>query len=502
MRTLRRCTALLVSLWLLSLPGHATTLIGQWQFALKNNGTEAAESVRVQFPIVQETETQSVDWLRITPATYRLVQGVDGNKVAEVEFTDVQAGEEIVIELECRVSIKTISVDPSICTNANPPASLSVYLKSAPYIESEDPEIVAAAERIAAGAQTNYEFASAACTFVATTLRYGGFDPAARGAAWALEYGRGDCSELAALLVALCRAEGIPARFVSGPVEGVLDLGHSWAEVHIAPYGWLTFDPTYAQDGGVADCGFVRADRLILNRGKGIGWVDVPTDFLPTLGNYLAFIEGPIETFSLEMNRWSVSPQQQAYEQDDATFSFNDDFDDPSSGWYTGQFSTGGMAYEGGAFAIWCTEPSQYFFSWAPISERLTGAFQVETVARKREGQDDATYGIIIGTDDFNHYSFLVTADGWFAVNLLQNGTWQANPIDWQQTPAVKQGTESNSLRLSIEGGLATFSVNGEVVGSVELALAEPYLVGVHGESFETAPIKIRFLSFTVSEMK
>jgi transglutaminase-like putative cysteine protease len=59
---------------------------------------------------------------------------------------------------------------------------------------------------------------------------------------------KGACRDLAVLLIALCRAKGIPARFVSGyylkdEANAPHDL-HAWAEVWIPGGGWRGLDPT------------------------------------------------------------------------------------------------------------------------------------------------------------------------------------------------------------------------------------------------------------------
>ncbi|MGC8741340.1 MAG: transglutaminase-like domain-containing protein [Candidatus Sumerlaeaceae bacterium] len=56
---------------------------------------------------------------------------------------------------------------------------------------------------------------------------------------------RGDCGVQALLFITLCRAAGIPARWVSGWV--VYPSGwnmHDWAEFYAEPYGWLPADPS------------------------------------------------------------------------------------------------------------------------------------------------------------------------------------------------------------------------------------------------------------------
>jgi hypothetical protein len=59
-----------------------------------------------------------------------------------------------------------------------------------------------------------------------------------------LRIGWADCQLTSALLVALCRARGIPARLVSGFIlQPALPGFHYWSEVWIPGRGWLPFDP-------------------------------------------------------------------------------------------------------------------------------------------------------------------------------------------------------------------------------------------------------------------
>lgn len=71
--------------------------------------------------------------------------------------------------------------------------------------------------------------------------------------------GRGDCGVQNTLFITMCRIAGIPARWQSGfetkPGE---NWGmHDWAEVYIAPWGWLPADASYgvqpSEDPRVAD---------------------------------------------------------------------------------------------------------------------------------------------------------------------------------------------------------------------------------------------------------
>lgn len=62
----------------------------------------------------------------------------------------------------------------------------------------------------------------------------------------ALSGGHGVCQDHAHIFIAVARAAGIPARYVSGYLMMVdrvdQDASHAWAEVHIDSLGWVGFD--------------------------------------------------------------------------------------------------------------------------------------------------------------------------------------------------------------------------------------------------------------------
>jgi transglutaminase-like putative cysteine protease len=67
-------------------------------------------------------------------------------------------------------------------------------------------------------------------------------------AAEALALGEGVCQDHAHALIAVARAAGLPARYVSGYLFADQDgaaheAAHAWAEIHVAGLGWVGFDP-------------------------------------------------------------------------------------------------------------------------------------------------------------------------------------------------------------------------------------------------------------------
>jgi transglutaminase-like putative cysteine protease len=67
--------------------------------------------------------------------------------------------------------------------------------------------------------------------------------------AYTLRAGHGDCGEQTMLLVTLMRMNGIPARWQSGWFFSRGDDNdiHDWAQIYLAPYGWVPVDVTYGR---------------------------------------------------------------------------------------------------------------------------------------------------------------------------------------------------------------------------------------------------------------
>jgi transglutaminase-like putative cysteine protease len=67
--------------------------------------------------------------------------------------------------------------------------------------------------------------------------------------AYTLQAGHGDCGEQTMLLITLLRMNGIPARWQSGWTfsRGSDNDIHDWAQIYLAPYGWVPIDVTYGR---------------------------------------------------------------------------------------------------------------------------------------------------------------------------------------------------------------------------------------------------------------
>ncbi|OWZ84958.1 stalk domain-containing protein [Natranaerobius trueperi] len=120
-----------------------------------------------------------------------------------------------------------------------------LYTSSDEVSQSDNETIEELASEVVEGAQGPIEKASKIFDWVKDYLEY--VPPGNVGALEAYETGKGVCADYSDLFVALARAEGIPARrlsgyYISGPEDGQY---HAWAEFYVEGYGWVPVEPTF-----------------------------------------------------------------------------------------------------------------------------------------------------------------------------------------------------------------------------------------------------------------
>jgi transglutaminase-like putative cysteine protease len=142
---------------------------------------------------------------------------------------------------------------------ARPSADLRKnYLGVSPSIETTHPEVRRLAGEIVQGKTSAWDKVRAIYDWVRANVKYQ-FDPELKGALTALRAGQGDCEELTSLFIALCRANGIPARSVWVP-------GHCYPEFYLeAPDGQGCWFP--CQAAGAEEFGSIHEARPILQKG-------------------------------------------------------------------------------------------------------------------------------------------------------------------------------------------------------------------------------------------
>lgn len=129
---------------------------------------------------------------------------------------------------------------------------LKNYLTATRYWQSNDTNIKSEAEKLMADKTTVMDIIKADYAYIGEKLTYddnkANSENERIGAKAALEGGASVCMEYADLMIALLRAQGIPARAALGYANITeaqeAQVRHQWVQVWIPDYGWYSVDPT------------------------------------------------------------------------------------------------------------------------------------------------------------------------------------------------------------------------------------------------------------------
>jgi hypothetical protein len=128
------------------------------------------------------------------------------------------------------------------------------FLKSEPFLQVDDPRIVARAFEIVGDERDRKIKANKLGSWVFENVEKD-YSVSLPSAIDILEVRKGDCNEHTALYTALARASGIPTKICIGLVykDGVF-FYHAWPAVHVG--GWQPIDPTFGQE--IADASHIK----------------------------------------------------------------------------------------------------------------------------------------------------------------------------------------------------------------------------------------------------
>jgi transglutaminase-like putative cysteine protease len=188
---------------------------------------------------------QEVVSLECTPTPERIFEE-NGDRFAEFELVEPADHCEIRVRSVVKLfsaDLGTARKDPKRRKVKRPePETLTAWLKAEPCIEVEDPAIRALARKVTG--RDPVRKVRKIHDLVVKTLAPGPHRAANDGAVKALAARKGDVTDYTDLFVALCRAAGIPARYVEGYTVPYADgPEYAWPAVYFQKYGWVCFDP-------------------------------------------------------------------------------------------------------------------------------------------------------------------------------------------------------------------------------------------------------------------
>lgn len=234
--------------------------------------SSGVESLQINVPIYPSESfsgfSQSVDLsieYGLEPTSKTNYTNEFGYQYQRAEWTSPAAGTiTITIQATVSLNVNLSSAFPNTASFPISGSSLTSYetqfLQSTSAVQSTDSSIISLANSLVSGCSTEYQAVDNVINWVSEQVSYDLSVPYT-DAAWTLQNKRGVCTSYAQLSLALLRAAGIPARFVSGYAlgdsftipydESTWTRGwgwgagglHAWLEVYYPDVGWVAYDP-------------------------------------------------------------------------------------------------------------------------------------------------------------------------------------------------------------------------------------------------------------------
>ncbi|MBN2364563.1 MAG: transglutaminase [Calditrichaeota bacterium] len=255
---------------------------------VKTTGSGKLHNLDVYFANPSDLNQQKIHSAEFTPAGHKTVTDRWNQEFVHFKYQDLVSEAVVTSRMSVQAEISEIQyfIFPDECgTLQDIPSDIrKKYTANGSKYRTDDPFIRSRVEEIVKDEQNPYWIARKIFDYVRNTLEYkleGGWNVAP----FVLQRGTGSCSEYSFSFIALCRAAGVPARFVGAVVvrgdDASLDeVFHRWPEVYLPNYGWIPMDP----QGGdkpmprerLANIGMLSNRFLITTQGGGdskyMGW--------------------------------------------------------------------------------------------------------------------------------------------------------------------------------------------------------------------------------------
>jgi len=220
---------------------------------VRNYGPDMMTDLDVYLAVPKDMNNQKLlSDVQFQPAPVDFVTDRWGQKVAHFNFKNVPGTEsrsvKMIVDVELYANRYFIRPERVGKLSEIPSDISEKYLQDDTKFSVNDPVIQNAVTK-AVGDETNpYWIARRIFRHVIDKIEYelaGGWNIAPT----VLDRGTGSCSEYSFVYISMCRAAGLPARYVGSVVirgdDACYDkVFHRWVEVYLPHYGWVPIDPS------------------------------------------------------------------------------------------------------------------------------------------------------------------------------------------------------------------------------------------------------------------
>jgi hypothetical protein len=172
---------------------------------------------------------------------------------------------------------------------------------------------------------------------------------------------------------------------------------------------------------------------------------------------------------------------------------FEDEFEDFTTGWDRFANEGGIMDYFEGGYRILVQRPGLNFWS---TPEKEYGDVRLEADVLKLAGPDENRMGLMCRYQNGNHYFFIISNDGYYAIGKFINGQTTLLGQDAMSPHAMIEPNMINHLRADCVGDTLKFYVNFSEIAGAQDGDLKSGDVGVLAGSFSQPGVDVSFDHF------
>jgi len=220
---------------------------------LRNLGPGTLESAQIYLAVPGDSDSQALKGeARFTPKPQRIIKDQWGQRVALFQFKGVGPGKFATVTMTASARLFEVRhrIYPHLLKplSAVPARLKKRYLVNGAKYDIKHPLIQRTVKEVVGQEKNPYFVARKLYRHVHHQMHYelaGGWNVAPR----VLQRGSGSCSEYSFVFISLCRAAGLPARYVGSLVlrkddASYDDIFHRWVELYLPGHGWVPVDPS------------------------------------------------------------------------------------------------------------------------------------------------------------------------------------------------------------------------------------------------------------------
>ncbi|MDA3854719.1 MAG: transglutaminase-like domain-containing protein [Candidatus Woesearchaeota archaeon] len=273
---------------------------------VNNIGSAPALNVPLRLALpTNQNEYQIVKNINFSKEPEKITEDIIGNKFAHYTIEQVDPFSSINFTINISLLMKATDFNIQKDDIKNYDEDVNKFILESSMINYREPEIQNIANIISQNSSNIVDIAWNSYEWVIDNINYQQI-AGENDALTTLKNREGGSAELGNLYVALLRANGIPARRVSGWGKNfqlgeeyhLAKFAHGWAEFYLPDYGWVPVDPTWGQNKKFDYFAKTYPSHIVMTKGSDIhflkrglftkpyGDTTIKTDYVVKVNSY------------------------------------------------------------------------------------------------------------------------------------------------------------------------------------------------------------------------